>query len=143
MLLLKNPQFLSKHYETRSKQGTHKYIACFDQVWEWFGKNWGFFKIKAYFWFTVRFFDPHLMYSRRQYILKQNVTSQTHLNIFLNLYSEFMLIFNFWPIDSWFIDKQEVNYRRLIQRLFCFIMSSFSSFFILINPIAYSKNTKQ
>ena len=58
MLLLDIPQFLSNHYETRSKWGTQKYLILTE-----FHNDWVKiveFPIKAYFWFTVVFFATHL-----------------------------------------------------------------------------------
>ena len=47
MLLLKNPQFLSNHYETQSKQSTYEYLILteFRNVWVKIEE----FPIKAYF----------------------------------------------------------------------------------------------
>ena len=58
MLLIKNPQFLSNQYETLSKWGPHDNFILTK-----FRINWVKivdFLIKAYFWFSVRFFDSHL-----------------------------------------------------------------------------------
>ena len=58
MLLSQNAQFLPNHYETQSKLVAHEYLIlikfCNDRV------KIVDFLIKAYFWFTVRFFAPHL-----------------------------------------------------------------------------------
>ena len=59
MLLLKYPQFLPNHFESRSKWGTHKYLILTELRNDWL--KIGDFLIKAYFWFTVRFFASHLI----------------------------------------------------------------------------------
>ena len=60
MLLLKNPQFLPNYYETLSKWSTLEYLILtkFHNDWVKIVD----FLIKAYFWFTVHFFAPHLNY---------------------------------------------------------------------------------
>ena len=59
MLLIKNPQFSSNHYETRSKQSTYEYLILTE-----FRNDWVKimdFLIKAYFWFTVVFLQHTLV----------------------------------------------------------------------------------
>ena len=55
MLLLKNPQLLSNHYETLSQLGTHVYLIVTKFRHDW--AKIGVFLIKAYFSLSLSY--PH------------------------------------------------------------------------------------
>ena len=107
MLLLKNPQFLSDHYEILTKEGTHE-----DLISTKFCNDWvkiGVFLIKVYFWvnFTKKNFNRQIHktfllnfvdWNRHIYIYHVD-WNWYHFFVDWNLASYFQNLFGGWVVS--------------------------------------------